>query len=126
MQTPTRQVHVTRADRRIQVAELQPQPPGMLRLNPCLRSRLEEPFNASMPEALDHGAVYRVTIHVARWLEKIATLPQGARTDLSPIGEMSQGHAASRLNVGKRSVEHFAGALHVAARNVQKFGGALL
>jgi ParB-like chromosome segregation protein Spo0J len=37
--------------------------------------------------------------------DKLATLKQGARTDLSPIGEMSQEQAASLLNVGKRSVE---------------------
>lgn len=37
--------------------------------------------------------------------DNIATLKQGARTDLSPIGEMSQEHAARLLNVGKRSVE---------------------
>lgn len=36
---------------------------------------------------------------------KLATLGQGARTDLSPIGEMSQQRAADALNVGKRSVE---------------------
>jgi N6-adenosine-specific RNA methylase IME4/ParB-like chromosome segregation protein Spo0J len=36
---------------------------------------------------------------------KLATLKQGARTDLSPIGEMSQVEAATLLNVGKRSVE---------------------
>jgi N6-adenosine-specific RNA methylase IME4/ParB-like chromosome segregation protein Spo0J len=36
---------------------------------------------------------------------KLATLGQGARTDLSPIGEMSQAAAAELLNVGKRSVE---------------------
>jgi hypothetical protein len=36
---------------------------------------------------------------------KLATLKQGARTDLSPIGEMSQADAAALLNVGKRSVE---------------------
>jgi hypothetical protein len=35
----------------------------------------------------------------------LATLRQGARTDLSPIGEMSQAQAAELLNVGKRSVE---------------------
>jgi N6-adenosine-specific RNA methylase IME4/ParB-like chromosome segregation protein Spo0J len=39
---------------------------------------------------------------------KLATLKQGARTDLSPIGEMSQGQAATLLNVGKRSVERAA------------------
>jgi N6-adenosine-specific RNA methylase IME4/ParB-like chromosome segregation protein Spo0J len=39
---------------------------------------------------------------------KLATLKQGARTDLSPIGEMSQGQAAALLNVGKRSVERAA------------------
>ncbi len=35
---------------------------------------------------------------------KIATMPQGARTDLSPIGERSQENAAGLLNVGKRNV----------------------
>lgn len=36
---------------------------------------------------------------------KLATLRQGARTDLSPIGEKSQAEAAHLLNVSKRSVE---------------------
>jgi hypothetical protein len=36
---------------------------------------------------------------------RIATLQQGARTDLSPIGEKSQQEAADLLDVGKRSVE---------------------
>ena len=36
---------------------------------------------------------------------KLATLKQGARTDLSPIGEKSQADAAILLGVGKRSVE---------------------
>jgi N6-adenosine-specific RNA methylase IME4 len=36
---------------------------------------------------------------------RLATLKQGARTDLSPTGEMSQAQAADLLNVGKRSVE---------------------
>jgi N6-adenosine-specific RNA methylase IME4 len=39
---------------------------------------------------------------------KLATLKQGARTDLSPIDEMSQQQAADLLNVGKRSVERAA------------------
>jgi hypothetical protein len=39
---------------------------------------------------------------------KIATMSQGARTDLSPIDERSQKNAATRLNVGKRSVERAA------------------
>jgi N6-adenosine-specific RNA methylase IME4/ParB-like chromosome segregation protein Spo0J len=38
----------------------------------------------------------------------LATMRQGARTDLSPIGEMSQARAAKLLNVGKRSVERAA------------------
>jgi N6-adenosine-specific RNA methylase IME4 len=45
---------------------------------------------------------------------KLATLRQGARTDLSPIGEKSQAQAAELLNVGKRSVER--------AREVQQQG----
>ena len=36
---------------------------------------------------------------------KLATMRQGARTDLSPIGERSQAAAAELLNIGKRSVE---------------------
>jgi ParB-like chromosome segregation protein Spo0J len=36
---------------------------------------------------------------------RLATMTQGARTDLSPIGERSQAQAAELLNVGKRSVE---------------------
>jgi N6-adenosine-specific RNA methylase IME4 len=39
---------------------------------------------------------------------KLATMKQGARTDLSPIGEKSQADAAMLLNVGKRSVERAA------------------
>jgi N6-adenosine-specific RNA methylase IME4 len=39
---------------------------------------------------------------------KLATMRQGARTDISPIGEMSQAKAAALLNVGKRSVERAA------------------
>jgi N6-adenosine-specific RNA methylase IME4 len=39
---------------------------------------------------------------------KLATLKQGARTDISPTGEMSQADAAELLNVGKRSVERAA------------------
>lgn len=36
---------------------------------------------------------------------KLANMPQGARTDLAPIGAMSDAAAASMLNVGERSVE---------------------
>jgi len=36
---------------------------------------------------------------------RLATMRQGARTDLSPIGEKSQADAAILLGVGKRSVE---------------------
>src|SRR5262249_20865800 len=37
--------------------------------------------------------------------DKLATMKQGARTDLTPIGATSQDEAAKRLNVGKRSVQ---------------------
>jgi hypothetical protein len=37
--------------------------------------------------------------------DRLATMAQGARTDLSPTGEKSQAQAAELLNVGKRSVE---------------------
>jgi N6-adenosine-specific RNA methylase IME4 len=36
---------------------------------------------------------------------RLATLKQGARTDLAPIGAMSDADAAAMLNVGERSVE---------------------
>jgi N6-adenosine-specific RNA methylase IME4 len=36
---------------------------------------------------------------------KLANMKQGARTDISPIGEKSQAQAAEILNVGKRSLE---------------------
>jgi ParB-like chromosome segregation protein Spo0J len=37
--------------------------------------------------------------------DKIATMKQGARTDLSPIGEMSQAKAADAMKVAKRMIE---------------------
>jgi len=37
--------------------------------------------------------------------DRIATRRQGARTDLSPIGEMSQAQAAKLMNVGERSIQ---------------------
>lgn len=43
----------------------------------------------------------------------LATMKQGARTDLSPIGGMSQSEAAKALSVGKRSVER---AVQVSAK----------
>lgn len=36
---------------------------------------------------------------------KLATMPQGARTDIAPIGAMSQEDAAELLGVGRRSVQ---------------------
>ncbi len=45
---------------------------------------------------------------------RLANMRQGARSDLSPIGERSQAAAAELLNVGKRSVER--------ARQVQAHG----
>ena len=46
---------------------------------------------------------------------KIATMRQGARTDLSPIDERSQENAATLLNVSKRSVERAAKVLNRGA-----------
>src|SRR6516165_10348939 len=46
--------------------------------------------------------------------DRLATMAQGARTDLSPTGEKSQAQAAELLNVGKRSVER--------AREVREHG----
>ncbi len=42
---------------------------------------------------------------------KLATLGQGARTDLAPIGGMSQAQAAQLLNVGERTIARGAGVL---------------
>jgi N6-adenosine-specific RNA methylase IME4 len=50
---------------------------------------------------------------------RLATLKQGARTDLSPNGEMSQAQAASLLNVGKRSVERAAEVRDHGAQELQ-------
>lgn len=50
---------------------------------------------------------------------KIATLPQGARTDLAPIGAMSQDGAADMLNVGRRSVQR------IQARALRRCGELL-
>lgn len=49
---------------------------------------------------------------------KLAKMPQGARTDLAPIGAMSDAGAAAALNVGERSVER--------AKTVQRDGAAEL
>jgi hypothetical protein len=54
---------------------------------------------------------------------ELATLKQGARTDLSPIGEMSQERAAALLNVGKRSVER---AREVQARGAPECVGRIV
>ncbi len=45
---------------------------------------------------------------------KLADMPQGARSDLGPIGTMSAAQAADALNVGKRSVKR--------AKSVRKYG----
>ena len=37
--------------------------------------------------------------------DKIATMKQGARTDIAPIGAMSQVQAAKAMNVGRGSVQ---------------------
>jgi hypothetical protein len=51
---------------------------------------------------------------------KIARLGQGARTDLSPIGEKSQADRAGIMNVGKRTVERADDVLDRAAPEVVK------
>ncbi len=48
---------------------------------------------------------------------KIATMKQGARTDLSPIGEKSQADAADMMDVSKRKVERAAKSSSPAHRN---------
>lgn len=42
---------------------------------------------------------------------RMATMKQGARTDLSPIGEKSQAEAAELMHVGKRTVERAVGVI---------------
>jgi N6-adenosine-specific RNA methylase IME4 len=59
------------------------------------------------------GEVVRLNLHRRHLNEsqramaaaRVATMRQGARTDLSPIGEKSQAQAAELLSVGKRTVE---------------------
>ncbi len=49
---------------------------------------------------------------------KLADMPQGARSDLGPIGTMSAAQAADALNVGERSVKR--------AKSVRKYGNEKL
>jgi N6-adenosine-specific RNA methylase IME4/ParB-like chromosome segregation protein Spo0J len=85
---------------------------GRTRYRACLAAGVEptlRPFDGDDPVA------YVISMNVTRRhldesqramvAARVATLKQGARTDLSPIGEMSQAKAAELLNVGKRSVE---------------------
>jgi hypothetical protein len=64
------------------------------------------------PQAVKHAADFLLggillasSFERAMVAARIATLPRGARTDLSPIGEKSQSQAAELLSISKRSVE---------------------
>jgi len=61
VQSPSRSIHVGSRFGSIQLKELDREPAGMGRLNPCFASGREESFNTGVPEALDH--VYSVARH---------------------------------------------------------------
>lgn len=85
---------------------------GRTRYLACKAALVEPRFETYLG---DDPVRYVVSLNVARRhmdesqramvAAKIAKMRQGARTDLSPIGEKSQAEAADLLNVGKRSVE---------------------
>lgn len=86
---------------------------GRNRYKACIFAGVEPRFEA-LPDGADPLA-YVISRNLRRRhltegqraliAAKLATMPQGARTDLSPIGERSQAEAAQLLKVSKRSVE---------------------
>src|SRR5262249_40334290 len=85
---------------------------GRNRYRACEAARVEPTFTVYTG---DDPVAYVVSLNLCRRhlnesqramvAANLANMRQGARTDLSPIGEMSQASAAELLNVGKRSVE---------------------
>lgn len=57
MQYQPGQIHIVGANRNIKAAKYEPQPLGVLRLNPGLRAFEKEPLQAFMPEGANHGAI---------------------------------------------------------------------
>jgi len=51
------EVHIIRADRDIKATKYEPQPLGMLRLNPGFRAFEKEPLDALMPEGANHASL---------------------------------------------------------------------
>jgi hypothetical protein len=85
---------------------------GKIRYRACIAAGVEPRF---VTYGGDDPVSYLISLNLKRRhlsesqramvAAKLARLRQGARTDLSPIGERSQAQAAELLNVGKRSVE---------------------
>ena len=61
MKPPTRRIHIRRSFRVIEGKELNPKPIRVLGLNSSLRARSEKPFDATMPEVLDHSVKSNAT-----------------------------------------------------------------
>ena len=61
MKPPTRRIHIGRSFRVIEGKELNPQLIRVLGLNSSLRARSKKPFDATMPEALDHSVKSNAT-----------------------------------------------------------------
>jgi hypothetical protein len=78
MAFPTRHLHILDPDCLIQNVKLYCKSLSVFRLNPRLRSRLEELLNALMPEALDHKTiVYRdYTLCVMKLLDRMQSPPR--------------------------------------------------
>ena len=51
------QIHIAGANRNVKAAKYEPQPLGVLRLNPGLRALEKEPLQALMPEGANHGPI---------------------------------------------------------------------
>jgi MT-A70 len=79
------------------------------------RSRLERIQSGTLMYGGEDPVAFVISINLRRRhldesqramvAARLATLKQGARTDISPIGEMSQSDAAALLSIGKRTVE---------------------
>jgi N6-adenosine-specific RNA methylase IME4/ParB-like chromosome segregation protein Spo0J len=98
---------------------------GRNRARACVAAGVEPAFITLDPDTDPLAFVIARNLHRRHLNEsqramvaaKLATMRQGERTDLSPIGEMliSQGAAAGLLNVGKRSVERAANVIERGA-----------
>lgn len=73
---------------------------------PCVEFSGESPFAFVLQENLHRRHLNES--QRAMVAERLATMKQGARTDLAPIGARSQQEAATLLNVSRRSVQRAA------------------